>query len=255
MPLFNTKEIQLFQRECFENYSCSIKEYIPKPYVFPDGNPIQTVIPVKTAQNSIMIIGAFPSARFESRISEQGKKVLIPVANNLSPFGQEEYFDGSVVRTQASRESLDRYYFNQLNIDVNDIWLTDLVKVYLYPDKHIKNCEQIAPKIKFVNTHKLFEKIAKASMTWMKKEITICNPKLIITLGEVPARVITGDKETQSLELLNGDIRKTRTLDREYKIAHLAHPEIRRLNKEWDKRTEKAIKKLAEVVNQINQNE
>lgn len=246
-------EILKFQKKCFAKYLEDIREVVPEipnPYIFPDGNPILPVIPIKTVQNSIMIIGAFPSARFEYR-----NKLLIPVGNNLSPFGQEEYFDGSVVRAQASRESLDRYYFNQLNIDVNEIWLTDLVKVYLYPDKHIKNCEQIAPKIKFVNTHKLFEKIAKASMTWMKKEITICNPKLIITLGEVPARVITGDKETQSLVLLNGDIRKTRTLDRECKIAHLAHPEIRRLNKEWDKRTENAIKKLAEVVNQINQNE
>jgi hypothetical protein len=250
-------ETLIFQKDCFFHYLKDIRKLvseIPNPYVFPDGNPIQPVIPVKTAQNSIMIIGAFPSARFESRTTEQGKKVLIPVANNLSPFGQEEYFDGSVVRTQASRESLDRYYFNQLNIDVNNIWLTDLVKVYLYPDKHIKNCELVAPNIKFINTHKLFEKIAKASMAWMKKEIIICNPKLIITLGEVSARVIAVDKKTQSGELLNGDIR-TLTLDREYKIAHLAHPEIRRLNKEWDKRTENAIEKLSKEINQINLND
>jgi hypothetical protein len=243
-------EILIFQKDCFFHYIKDIRKLVPEipnPYIFPDGNPIRPVIPVKTAQNSIMIIGAFPSARFESRTSEQGKKVLIPVANNLSPFGQEEYFDGSVVRTQASRESLDRYYFNQLNIDVNDIWLTDLVKVYLYPDKHINNCELIAPNIKFVNTHKHFEKIAKASMAWMKKEIIICNPKLIITLGEVPARVIAVDKKTQSSELLNGDIR-TLTLDKQYKIAHLAHPEIRRINKNWDNLTKGAIKILSNYI-------
>jgi hypothetical protein len=236
------KTIQQFQKDCFNNYLRDISKLVPEipnPYVFPDGNPILPVIPVKTTQNSIMIIGAFPSARFESR-----NKLLIPVGNNLSPFGQEEYFDGSIVRTQASRDSLDKYYFQQLNLDVNNIWLTDLVKVYLYPDKHIKNCELVALNIKFVNTHKLFTKIAKASMDWIKEEIRICNPKLIITLGEVTAKVITGDKKTKSSELLNGDIRAL-TLDREYKITHLAHPEIRRLNKDWNDRTKKAIENLA----------
>lgn len=250
ISLIMYETIKEFQKNCFAGYLEDIQKIIPEipsPYIFPDGNPIRPIIPVKTAQNSIMIIGAFPSARFESRTTELCKKVLVPVANNLSPFGQEEYFDGSLVRTQASRESLGRYYFKQLNIDLNKIWLTDLVKVYLYPDKHIKNCELIAPGIKFVNTHKLFEKIAKASMKWMKKEISICNPKLIITLGEVPARVITSDKTTESKILLNGNVRPL-FIDRKYKIAHLGHPEIRRINKEWDKITKEAIITLSNYI-------
>jgi len=189
-----------------------------------------------------MLIGAFPSARFERR-----NKLLIPVGDNLSPFGHEEYFDGTEVRTQASRDSLDKNYFPQLNINPKDIWITDIVKIYLFPDKHIKNCEVISPGIKFVNTHKLFARIAEASMYWIKKEMSICNPKLIITIGEVAARTISGDKKTSNEKLLNGEIRKLH-LEKEYKIAHLGHPEIRRINKQWDLLTEKAIAGLAEQI-------
>lgn len=239
------QDILKFQKNCFINYLNDIRKLVPEipnPYIFPDGNLIQPVLPVKTKQNSIMFIGAFPSARFERR-----NKVLIPVGNNLSPFGQEEYFDGSIIRIQASRDSLDKYYFPQLNIDLNNIWLTDLVKVYLYPDKHIKNCELVAPSIEFVNTHKLFSKIALASLDWMKREISLCNPKLIITFGEIPARVISGENKTTSIELLNGKV-KSLVLDKEYKIVHLAHPEIRRVNKKWDSLTKEAIEILSDYI-------
>lgn len=141
-----SNEILRFQKECFANYVEDIRKAVPEtpePYVYPDGNPIRPIIPVKTIQNSIMLIGAFPSARFERR-----NKVLIPIGDNLSPFGHEEYFDGAEVRTQASRDSLDKNYFSQLNIDSNNLWITDLVKIYLFPDKHIKNCAVIAPKLK-----------------------------------------------------------------------------------------------------------
>ena len=234
-------EVLQFQKDCFKNYLDDIRKHIPEipnPYIYPDGNPIRPVVPVKTTQNSIMLIGAFPSARFERR-----NKILIPVGDNLSPFGHEEYFDGAEVRTQASRNSLDKNYFEQLGIDSTKLWITDIVKVYLFPDKHIKNCEVVSPHINFVNTHKMFSKMAAASMGWMKKEISICNPTLIITLGEVAARTISGDKKTTNENLLNGEVRPL-MLEKEYKIAHLAHPEIRRINKDWDTKAIKSIKKL-----------
>lgn len=239
------KEVLQFQKECFKNYLDDIRKKVPEipnPYIYPDGNPVRPIIPTKTVQNSIMLIGAFPSARFEKR-----NKVLIPVGDNLSPFGQEEYFDGSTVRTQASRDSLDEIYFPQLNINPDKIWITDIVKVYLFPEKHIKNCKVIAPHISYVNTHDLFKKIALASMEWMKKEISVCNPKLIITLGEVAARTISGDSKTEIKTLLNGEIRPI-TFDREYKIAHLGHPEIRRINKEWNDLTVQAIRTLSKHI-------
>jgi hypothetical protein len=239
------KEVLQFQKECFANYLSDVRKLVPEipnPYSYPDGNPIRPVVPVKTEQQGIMLIGAFPSARFERR-----SKVLIPIGDNLSPFGQEEYFDGREVRTQASRSSLDENYFSQLNIDSNKIWMTDIVKVYLYPEAHIHNCKIIYPRKSFVNTHRLFAEIAAASMNWMQREIAICNPRLIITLGDVAARAILDDKKSKVEMLLNGEVRSL-TLDKEYKIVHLAHPEIRRRNKTWNDRTEKAIVKLAQSI-------
>ncbi|MCK5201670.1 MAG: hypothetical protein KAR21_25125 [Spirochaetales bacterium] len=234
-----------FQKDCFKNYLADIRKSvksIPNPYIYPDGNPIRPVIPTKTTRDSIMLIGAFPSARFEKR-----DKMLIPVGDNLSPFGHEEYFDGERIRSQASRDGLDKDYFTQLGIDPDKIWITDIVKVYLYPQKHIKNCKIVPPNIDYVETHKLFLKIASASMEWLIKEIDICNPRLIITLGEVPARTISEDKKTPTKELLNGEVR-TVSFDKDYKIAHLGHPEIRRRDKNWDDITEQAIKRLAENI-------
>ncbi len=244
----SNSEVLKFQKDCFGNYIQDIRlkvPSLPNPYIYPDGNPIRPVLPTKTVQNNIMLIGAFPSARFERR-----NKMLIPVGDNLSPFGHEEYFDGAEIRTQASRDSLDKNYFLQLGIDANSIWITDIVKIYLFPDKHIKNCNVIAPHINFVNTHKLFSKIASASMGWMTTEIQLCNPKLIITLGEVSAREITGDRKTSTEKLLNGEIRTVR-FNKQYNIAHLGHPEIRRINKKWDALTENAIKILSTEIHKL----
>lgn len=244
----DNREILKFQKECYSNYIQDIKievPEIPNPYVYPDGNPIRPVIPTNTTQETIMLIGAFPSARFERR-----NGLLIPVGDNLSPFGHGEYFDGSNIRIQASRDSLDKNYFPQLGIAPNKIWITDLVKVYLYPDKHIKNCKVVSPDIQYVNTHKLFAKIAKASMGWMRKEIQVCRPKLIITLGEIAARTISGNKSTPNEELLNGEVRELE-LDSIYKISHLGHPEIRRINKKWDEITINAINHLAIEINKL----
>ena len=239
-----------FLKDCYQNYiplmQNDLQEF-PKNYVYPDGNPIRPVLPVQITQNNIMIIGAFPSARFERR---NGK--LIPIADNLSPFGEEKYFDGREIRVQASRESLNKNYFSQLDIKPSELWITDLVKIYLFPEKHIKNCREISPHIEFINTHKMFETIAKteSNIYWIKREIEICNPQLIITLGEIPARVITSDYKTKNKELLNGSIREVK-FSKIYKISHLAHPEIRRINKEWDEITKNAIKKLANEIKKI----
>ena len=138
-----TNDILKFQQECFKHYLNDIREKItefPEKYLFPDGNPILPILPVKTEKKKLMFVGAFPSARFENR-----NGLLIPTANNLSPFGKEEYFDGQQIRKQASREVLEEDFFSNLNINADEHWITDLVKVYLMPEKHIKNCIQINP--------------------------------------------------------------------------------------------------------------
>jgi len=230
------RKVLEFQRDCFANYLSDIQsrvEGFPKPYIYPDGNPIRPVVPVQTTLNKIMLVGAFPSARFETR-----NRKVIPVADNLAPFGPEHYFDGVVVRFQQSTESLHKNYFPQLGIDRNDLWITDIVKIYLYPEKHLKNFDSAG----FVNTHKMFPKIAEASCEWFEKELSICNPKLIITLGEVAGRVVARTKPS-----LDGVVRDL-SYSKKHKVVHLAHPEIRRLNADWDRKTRIQLYGLAKNI-------
>lgn len=229
-----------FQKDCFANYLADIREAIPdfpNPYLYPDGNPIRAVVPVQTTINKIMLVGAFPSARFERR---NGK--LIPIGDNLAPFGPEHYFDGSEVRVQESTERLHEDYFPQLGINRYDLWITDIVKVYLYPEQHVANCQALFPSKTFVNTHKLFPKIAQASQGWFNGELEVCNPRLILTLGEVAAKVVAGP-----IAVLDGVIRELPYGNR-HEVVHLAHPEIRRRNNDWDRRTVAQLDKLAKQV-------
>ncbi len=241
-----TNDILKFQQECFKHYLNDIREKItefPEKYLFPDGNPILPVLPVRTGKENLMFVGAFPSARFENR-----NGLLIPTANNLSPFGKEEYFDGQQIRKQTSREVLEKEFFSKLNINADEHWLTDLVKVYLMPEKHIKNCIQINPNLKYINTHKLFKRIAIASKKWFYKEVGTCKPKLIITFGEVVARVIQSDFKTNNQELLSGQISQVRILDSDYNICHLPHPEIVRRNKEWQNNNSIIMSQLSQEI-------
>jgi len=233
-------KVTAFQRDCFANYLPGIQRKVkgfPNRYIYPDGNPIRPVVPVQTTVNKIMLVGAFPSARFERR---DGK--LIPVGDNLAPFGPEHYFDGFQVRVQESTESLHKNYFLQLGIDRSDLWITDIVKVYLYPEKHLKNCRVLFPSIKLVDTHSLFPQIAEASFEWFEKELSVCNPRLIITLGEVAAKAVARTKPT-----LDGVIRPL-SYNNAHRVVHLAHPEIRRLNKDWDRNTAGHLVQLAKQI-------
>lgn len=240
----SSKQIRDLFRDCFQNYLQFVRTKVPefpKRYVYPDGNPVRPVLPIIDEPKEIMLIGAFPSARFETR---NGK--LIPVGDNLSSFGKEKYFDGQQIRSQASRDILDEHYFPILQLDPNELWITDLVKVYLFPEKHIKNCREINPDILYTNTHKLFPAIAKASRLWIEREIYLCQPKIIITLGEVVTRVISGDLKTNNQDLLDGRLRPFSLGEFHSHVAHLGHPEIwRRDTNGWRATTEKAIRLLA----------
>lgn len=104
------------------------------------------------------------------------------------------------------------------------------------------NCRQLFPDRQFANTHGLFPQIAAASRGWLLREILVCKPKIIITLGEVAARVVRDSKA-----VLDGKVHDW-SEDGRIKVAHLAHPEIRRLNKTWDKKT---VAQLASLARQL----
>jgi hypothetical protein len=239
------KAVNKFLQDCHKQYMNDIYAQIPdfpKPYTYPDGNPVRPVLPIHIKQHCVMLIGAFPSARFEMR-----GRTLIPIADNLSPFGQEHYFNGSRAMVQESRAALDAKYFPRLGLDAGNTWLTDMVKIFLFSDDHVDNCRAFVPKSAFAATRRYYNdkphQIAHASLKWAKKEITLCDPALIITLGEVAATVLTGITSVKSEKLLDGSVRLLE-FGRGYNIAHVAHPEICRRNPKWDALTMEALQRL-----------
>lgn len=97
---------------------------------------------MQTATGGLMIVGAYPSARFESRpsVSRPGRQRLVPIADNLHPFAKEEYFDGVRVRRLESGKGIRTHLLEPLGLVADDCWITDLVKVFLYKPDHVDSC-------------------------------------------------------------------------------------------------------------------
>jgi hypothetical protein len=221
-----------YQQKCYRDYLQSIG--ILEPYTFPDGNPIRPLPPVQVKTHGLMIIGAYPSARFESRPSHNNpnRYRLIPAANNLQPFGDEQYFDGTRVRTLTSTDSLKIYLLSKLPKEPQDCWITDIVKVFLYKQAHVASCSEVVPEFRVIANRNDFIKLAIKSLPWLQEECEICQPKLILTLGEEVAQVISGDRTAYADDLLFREISHSETLLGSPTIF-LPHPDACRRFSKW----------------------
>jgi len=50
---------------------------------------------------------------------------LIPIADNLQPFGEEVYFDGTQVRRLESGAGLREYLLGPFGLEPDQCWITD----------------------------------------------------------------------------------------------------------------------------------
>jgi len=221
-----------YQQKCYREYIQSID--LPEPYTFPDGNPIRPLPPIQVKLCGLMIIGAYPSARFESRPSHDNpnRYRLIPIANNLQPFGNEQYFDGIRVRTLPSADGLWEYLLSKLQLSPQECWITDAVKVFLYKPEHIESCNDVIPNLQVKANREDFMSLARKSLRWIQEECEICKPKLILTLGQEVAQVISGDRAASADDLLCRTISYPEALIG-YPTLFLPHPEACRRSLKW----------------------
>lgn len=230
--------IRRYQQRCHREYSKAVG--LPEPYTYPDGNPIRPVPPIQTALGGLMIVGAYPSARFESRMAVDGsnRQRLVPVADNLQPFWEEEYFDGTRVRTLESGHGLRKYLLEPLAIGLSDCWVTDLVKVFLYKAQHLESCKAACPSFSPTETRSRFMELAKASLPWLKEECELARPKLVITLGEEVAQAVTGEFAASADDLLNRLVIRNDRIGG-WPVLCLPHPDACRRNTKWAEAIEK----------------
>jgi uracil-DNA glycosylase len=231
------KSILHYQQECFATYLDLVG--LPKDYKYIDGNPIRPLVPVETARHSLMIVGAYPSARFESRGGR-----LLPVADNLAPFHPELYFDGVRSRKQESAHGLEKFILRPLAVSRSRCWITDLVKVFLFKPEHLSNYNRQNHHPNFEPTRSDFSKYAARSLTFLADEIQLAQPVLILTLGEEVARVVANNFHLTAERLLNGVSYQITVVKQVCTVAHVAHPDACRRSSVWRSRTSKQMRSL-----------
>jgi uracil-DNA glycosylase len=211
--------IQKYQQDCFKNYKYSIDYPESNTYLF--GNPINVLVPIETAINKIMIIGAYPSAKFFTinGITD------VPLVDNDSPFSNELYFDGSRVRCIPSGKELNEIILKKTGVLRKDCWITDLVKVFLFKEGHVRKYNELMNH-KVISNRSLFMNYALKSISWIEREIQLCNPFVIILLGIEVVKTIFQISDSGAIGFLDG---KRKTKDIQGKLRNficLPHPGI-----------------------------
>ena len=180
--------------------------------------------PLDTALNGVMIVGAYPSARFEFMAGVRD----VPVGDNLGPFEPERYFDGSSVRTQRSADELARYYLEPLQLNrEQDCWVTDLVKVFLFKSGHRAKYEKLGIAVPEGYHRERFEELGRASVGMLLAELQVAQPELVITLGREVAGILRGvDGSKARNALLGNPPVEVEIQGHRMTMVHLAHPGI-----------------------------
>ncbi|MFZ1292076.1 MAG: uracil-DNA glycosylase family protein [Melioribacteraceae bacterium] len=217
--------IQEYQKDCFKNYKTEIG-YDPK-YKYLYGNPINVLVPIETETNKFMVVGAYPSAKFFT----VNKILDTPLYDNDSPFSNESYFDGTRKRTIPSGKELNEEILTKIGINRNECWITDLVKVFLFKEGHIERYKKLG-KNDFEENRSKFDEYAKKSISWLRREIILAEPKLIVLLGIEVIQNIFSITKTESKKLMNGEtiIKKVDNIERNF--VCIPHPGI--LMKKFD---------------------
>ncbi len=187
------------------------------------GARLRPVVPLDTALDGIFILGAYPSARFES----VGRENDVPVGDNLGPFEPERYFDGTRVRTQKSADELQEFYLRALGVERRACWVTDLVKVFLFKEGHREKYGRLGTPVPVGYERERFEELAAMSIPWLERELVVAKPRLMITLGAEVAGVLRGVSGQRGRNALLGPVpTPLRVGSVEVPTVHLAHPGI-----------------------------
>ena len=241
-------DILRYQQRCFRNYAGSVG--LPVPYTYIDGNPIRPLPPVQKERGGIMIVGAYPSARFEARRPADGssRRRLVPVGDNLHPFAQEEYFDGVRTRRLESGHQIRQHLLAPLSLDLADCWVTDLVKVFLYKPEHLGSCQAVRPDFSPTVLRGDFAELAEKSLPWLRQECDLCQPKLVVTLGEEVAQAVSGEATAKADDLLRRPASKAKRIGG-WTTLHLPHPDACRRSDKWAGVMRQRVKLAAAVLN------
>lgn len=209
------------QKLIVENYAADLGLDPGPSYI--SGAPLRPLPPLDVGTNSVMIVGAYPSARFGVISGVRD----VPVGDNMGPFEPERYFDGQRVRTQASADELRDLFFTPLGLERSHCWVTDLVKVFLFKEGHRKKYAKLGGTSPTGYEREAFERLAAASLPWLERELKVAAPKLLVTLGsEVAGLLRSVQGQHRRNQLLTGEATELQLGGQHVAAVHLAHPGI-----------------------------
>jgi uracil-DNA glycosylase len=203
-------------------------EYAASVGLIPDarylhGTPLRPVVPLDVATGGLFILGAYPSARF----AVVDGVTDVPIADNLGPFENERWFDGTRVREQPSARELRDYFLSPLGIERSSCWITDLVKVFLFKEGHIVRYTQLKAMAPAGYVRERFTEIGRRSLPWIARELELARPRLMITLGAEVAGAVRGvDSKAAQTRLLEPVVRDVTIGATTVPAIHCAHPGI-----------------------------
>ena len=154
------------------------------------------VVPTWLPKGRVMILGMYPTCRFATIGSEKE----IPIRDIDEPFENSRYFDGYGIRNVRSGHVLYENYLEPLGLDPEkDLWITNMVKCFLFKPEHLEAYENIGWSIpdgfEATRTEKYFDAAKLCIREWLGKELGLCRPQLVIALGEFVCRMIFADEE------------------------------------------------------------
>jgi len=215
------QEIQEYQQRCWKQYKSDIG--LPENYSYLYGNPVKVHVPVDVAIGGIMIVGAYPTAQFNTINGIND----VPVADHLFPFSNDTYFDGSRVRQVKSGEELEEFFLKRLEYPRIKCWITDLVKVFLFKDGHVSKYHQLGYP-DFRANRENFTKLASSpkNLQYLYDEIELAQPKVILLLGEEVTSVVMNVSRGIANHLLQNDCPDLTVNQKSYKVVASPHPGI-----------------------------
>ena len=164
------------------------------------GNPVNTVVPLETAIGKLMVIGPYPAAKlyFVNDIPD------VPLYDGSAPFSIDPYFDGSRVRSSFAGQELTDVILETLEIPRDQCWLTNLVKVFLFDDDHVRKYHRLGKDIQ--ENRSKFMEYANKSLNWIRQEIEIANPYAIILLGAEVISSLLLVSEEEAMRYMTGEV-------------------------------------------------
>jgi uracil-DNA glycosylase len=220
-----------------------------EPPLYYGKRPCMPVVPVFLARGKVMVIGEYPNCRFATVPNKSnGKPVpFVPVADIDEPFTDGRYFNAQQVAVYPTGEYLRENYLNPLGLSLQtDIWLTNMVKCFLLQTKHITTYNHvgwIGPGLP--STHESYDEYfsvaARCAVLHLAHELELCQPKLVIGLGERVYRMIHSQdgfqlpapdpgpfKDVAGVPFRAGVVQDPHDLRvppfKDFNVVHLTHP-------------------------------